>query len=69
MANFNIKNYKEATPKKWRQIGDSLLLFVTLVSGAVMTLPVDDNTKLWINFTITLIGIAGKVLTNFAKEE
>lgn len=66
---LNAKNYAEPTPKKFRKIGDSILLASVLLQAAVMNLPVSENAALWINFSITCIGIAGKVLTNFAKEE
>lgn len=64
-----LRQYWTPTPVKARKVGDALLLISASLTGAVMTLPVPDNTKLWINFGLTLFGVIGKVITNFAVEE
>jgi uncharacterized protein (DUF2062 family) len=68
-------NYWKPTPKKWRKIGDSLLAVATVLSiGGLWQF---DNLK--DVFTPTelkamiiasiLLGVVGKFLTNFFKEE
>lgn len=58
MNKFKI-NYWLPTPKKWRIIGDNLLLFSVLASAssAVMDFP---NAGI----ILAIIGILGKFLTN-----
>lgn len=60
--------YYTPTPKKWRKIGDAMLLLSTGASGSIMGLPLSDNLKLWIVFAFSVIGVFGKILTNFAEE-
>ena len=64
-----LKQYWAPTPVKARKWGDAILIISASLAGAVMTLPVPDNTKLWINFGLTVFGVVGKVITNFAVEE
>lgn len=66
-----IDNYKKPTPVIWRKIGDSILLATMTMSGMVMTLPITEHQKLWANFAINCLGIAGKIITNLfvPKEE
>jgi hypothetical protein len=70
-----MANYWKPTPKKWRKIGDSLLAVATVLSiGGLWQF---DNLK--DVFTPTelkamiiasiLLGVVGKFLTNFFKEE
>ena len=58
------ERYKSPTPWKFRLWGDSILIGSTFLAGSVMTLPIQTETKLWINFVIGIIGTAGKIITN-----
>lgn len=70
-----LKNYYKPTPKKWRQIGDSILavgVFVT--SGGLLAFDklslIFEPKELKIIICIALIlGVSGKFITNFFKEE
>jgi hypothetical protein len=64
-----ITNYYKPTPKKWRQIGDSILLGTTALSGMMMGAPLSESGKTWCIFILNVIGVVGKVLTNLAKSE
>jgi hypothetical protein len=64
-----LQQYWTPTPVKARKIGDAFLILSASLSGAVMGLPLPDNHKLWINFILTLVGVIGKIITNFAAEE
>ena len=57
------KNYYSPTPKKWRQIGDTLLA-ISLIS-----VPVDLAGYKWIAISFFVMGILGKFLTNFFTED
>lgn len=68
---FKLKHsyYKSATPEKMRKIGDAILIAGPILEGAVMQLPVSDTAKQWINFSITILTVGGKILTNFFAED
>lgn len=68
-------NYWKPTPKKWRKIGDSLLAVATLLSvgglwqfDSLKEIFSAEELKFMIIGSIVL-GVAGKFLTNFFKEE
>lgn len=58
------ENYWASTPLVCRKIGDSLLIASLGLTGGVMALPIDDETKLWVNFGIAGVGTIGKIITN-----
>ena len=68
-------SYWKPTPKKWRRIGDSLLAVASVM--AIGGLWQFDNLKdIFTPFEIKLmivssivLGVVGKFLTNFFKEE
>lgn len=64
-----IKNYYSPTPKKWRKIGDTILLGTASLSAMMMGSPFSETHKTWIIFSLNVIGVIGKVLTNLAKED
>lgn len=64
-----IANYYNPTPRKFRKIGDAILLGSTSLSAMMMGAPLSENTKTWTIFLLNVLGVLGKVLTNFAKEE
>jgi len=57
------ENYYSPTPKKWRQLGDALL------AVALMGIPANLAGHEWIGITLFAVGIIGKFLTNFFKDE
>lgn len=59
-----LKNYWKPTPNKWRKIGDALLAIAVFAAPYEI---VTNNKSMAILFLV--IGIAGKFLTNFFKEE
>jgi hypothetical protein len=63
------KRYFSPTPKNIRKIGDMILIGTASLSSAVMGLPLDDHTKLYIVFAFNVLGVIGKILTNFFKDE
>ena len=70
-----MKRYWTPTPKKWRRIGDSLLSVSTVL--AIGGLWQFDNLKdvftpneLKVMIVLSLVlGVVGKFLTNFFKED
>jgi len=70
-----IKNYYKPTPTKWRKIGDALLASAALIGGGGLVAfdelkEIFNSHELKIMIGVTLlIGIIGKFLTNFFKED
>lgn len=64
-----LDNYKRPTPAKWRKIGDAILLGSTSLSAMMMGAPISEHTQTWLIFILNVIGVAGKILTNFFKED
>jgi len=58
----HFKNYFEPTPKKYRMIGDMLLIISTSFSAYEFMY----NEKEWGLFFL-ILGTIGKLLTNFAS--
>lgn len=61
---LKANNYWKPTPKKWRMIGDTLLIISTSFSGWEFM-----NNEKEIGFIFLCIGVLGKVITNFANTE
>ena len=68
---FKLKHsyYKASTPERMRKLGDSILIAGPIMQGAIMGLPVAENTKLWVAFGITCVTVLAKIVTNFFMEE
>jgi hypothetical protein len=70
-----IKNYYKPTPKKWRQLGDAILavaVFVTaggLIEYDRLSQIFDAKELKVIIGTAFILGVVGKFLTNFFKED
>lgn len=68
-----LNNYYKSTPKKWRIVGDSLLaisMFITENAlSALQSGQADSSEVLWIARIAIGIGVIGKFLTNFFKED
>lgn len=68
-----LSNYYKATPKKWRMIGDALLAvsaFVTENSlSALQSGQADASEVLWVARIAIGVGVIGKFLTNFFRED
>jgi hypothetical protein len=68
-------NYWKPTPKKWRRLGDSLLAVASVVAiggiwqyDSLKEIFTPGELKFMIIASIVL-GVLGKFLTNFFKEE
>jgi hypothetical protein len=70
-----MKDYWKPTPKKWRRIGDALLASATVLAiGGLWQFDnlkdvfTPNELKGMIMFSI-ILGVVGKFLTNFFKDE
>lgn len=56
--------YWKPTPKKWRKVGDSILLAgTTITSYAILS---EDKIFAVVSLILTVVG---KIITNFANED
>lgn len=70
-----FKNYWSPTPKKWRKIGDAILAVGTFITaGSLMAY--DEMKDIFtpkevkiVIATAFVLGVAGKFLTNFFKDQ
>jgi len=60
---MKFKNYFTPTPKKYRVIGDCLMVFSAAITGSSMYFNIH-----FLQFSV-FVGILGKILTNFATNE
>jgi uncharacterized PurR-regulated membrane protein YhhQ (DUF165 family) len=70
-----INNYWKPTPKKWRKIGDAILATGTFVTAGAL-LEYDKMKEIFTPKEVKVIivlafvlGVAGKFITNFFKDE
>ena len=61
---FGRSHYYKPTPKKWRKLGDALLVIGGTITAAAMT-----GEILWLQYTALTCTVLGKTLTNFFTEE
>lgn len=64
-----MSNYYSPTPKKWRKIGDAILLGTATMSTLMMGAPFDDRTISVTIWVLSVVGVVGKLITNFFKED
>ena len=69
MKRVSLKHYYKPTSVLWRKIGDSILIASTSISALVMNAPLPESTKLWLVFSINVIGVIGKVISNLFKQD
>lgn len=70
-----IKNYYKPTPKKWRKVGDAILaVSVAVTSGGLLAF--DTLSQIFTAKELKIIigcafalGVIGKFLTNFFKDD
>lgn len=69
MKRFDPSNYYRRTPRSWKRFGDICLFGAPLLSGAVMSAPLDEPLKSWILFAINIVLVMAKILTKFVGDQ
>lgn len=64
-----FKKYYEPTPPRLRRLGDTILIGCTSLTPIIMGSPFSDNAKAWSVTVISILGVIGKVITNFFTDE
>lgn len=62
-------NLGKPSNKKWKAVADFFLYSLPLYLGAILALPLADETKMWLNFGVSIAVISLKGLTKFTAEE
>jgi len=57
------------TPVKIRKIGDAILFGTSALGTLMMGAPFDEHTKTLVIWALGVVGVLGKVITNFFKED
>lgn len=57
---IKTNNYYQPTPKKWRKLGDSILVFCSFVTGYAVI----EEVK-WLAIGFIILGGLGKAVSNF----
>lgn len=75
IKNMKLSNYYKPTPKKWRKIGDAILATGTFITAGSL-IEYDKMKEIFSAHEVKIIiacafvmGVAGKFLTNFFKDE
>lgn len=63
------ENYYSPTPKKYRKIGDTILMITTGLQPILAGAPMPEGIKVWVMVAISILGLIGKGITNLYTEE
>jgi|GEM_PF-4201633 len=66
---LSLENLSKPSNKKWKAIADFFLYTLPLYMGAVVTLPIAEDKKLWITFWMTILIVTLKGATKFTSDE
>jgi len=66
---LSVDNLGKPSHKKWKAVADFFLYSLPLYLGAILALPIADDTKMWLNFGVSIAVISLKGLTKFTAEE
>lgn len=66
---FKLNNLGRPSNKKWKAVADFFLYTLPLYLGAIMSLPISDEIKMWLNFGVTILTISFKGISKFTSEE
>lgn len=64
---MKTSKFYSPTPVKMRKIGDAILLGTTALSTLMMGAPFEEHTITVIIWALGVVGVLGKVITNFSK--
>jgi len=66
---ITLENYYKKTPKFWKRIGDTALFGIPLITAAIIPMPIEETTKLWIIGVCDLFLALIKIITKFIGDE
>ena len=65
---MKLSNWNKRTPKFWRNIGNTAIYSLPLLTTAVMASPLSGDTRQWINFVLTILLVGAKAISKFFVE-
>jgi len=66
---LSFKNLSRPSNKVLKSIADFMLYSLPLYLGAILALPLEEETKLWVNAVLTIVIVTIKGLTKFTSED
>lgn len=66
---MGVKHFYQKTPVRMRKLGDTILIGCTSLSAIMMGAPLSEHSKTWVLLSLNVLGVVGKMLTNFFTDE
>jgi len=66
---FKLSNYNKPSHKTFKLIADISIYAIPIYLPIIMTLPVSDNTKLWINTGLSFLSATIKIISKFTADD
>lgn len=66
---FNKKNWNKPSNPKLKRIADIMVYTLPLYLTAILSLPIDETIKMYINFIMTIIIITFKAISKFTIDQ
>jgi predicted phosphoadenosine phosphosulfate sulfurtransferase len=66
---IRIDNLSKPSNKNWKQVSNALLYTLPLYLTTIMSIPISEGLKLWLNFGMTILIITLKGFSKFTSEE
>lgn len=60
-----LKKYYQPTPVRLRRLGDTIMIGCTSLMPIILASPLSDKAISWIVTILGVVGVAGKIITNF----
>jgi len=68
MTTIKTSNYNKSTPKRWRDVGDALLVAIPVITASIEMLPIPQQLRPFLLVGCNLLLVLGKFLTKFAHD-
>lgn len=66
---MKTSNLSKPDSKNWKKVSNFFLYTMPVYLTAIMTLPISETYKLWINFGITILTVTLKGFSKFTTDE
>jgi hypothetical protein len=66
---ISIDNLSKPSNQNWKRVSNAFLYTMPLYLTTIMSIPISEGLKLWLNFVITILIITLKGFSKFTSEE
>ena len=66
---LKLENLSKPSSAKWKSVADFFLYTLPIYLTAIMSLPISEELKLWINFGISMLTITLKGVSKFTSQD